>query len=540
MKARRVVSILCLLLLSSMTSQSTDVVDLILTSMSSSPKKDLFKAYHYLFSKSYDLNSEQGLQRYKIFKKNLKYVEDINSQNLEVTLGINQFSDITNEEYVKNYLSSIPIELESSHKIDDKDMFDRADEEDEAAVSLTLPKIVDWEKYLPKVVSDQKSCGCCWAFSTVSVIEANYNLAFNSPIGLSEQDLIDCNKDNSGCQGGDLGVAFTYVQKSGLAYRNAIAYTSGYTQEWGNCNSSVTKNLVVEKFERGQTKEKLWEFLAKGPVASYIDATSDLFKNYKKGILSASIMGCRQINHAANIYGYSDNVDGAKVYIVRNSWGHSWGINGSYFFALDNNNSCFLERGATFPTVKRTYNPVPPEPKPKCLEFYPECGLKGTPFEVCSSMSSIPTDKRRIAGFLSNKYEGTVVIPFTQERCQDSSFYKLDHSVACFNDSGLGNYINNVKSILIMTDIKVAQGCIKLFDESCFTGTETQICNDTPKLSAIGWDKKIGSIKLGEGIKGITPFTDENYYGTYSSMPQDSWGLSNTFYKKVRSIKLIK
>jgi len=67
------------------------------------PKKELFKAYHYLYKKSYDLNTDEGIKRYKIFKENLKYVEKKNAQELPFKLGINQFSDMSLEEYRETF-----------------------------------------------------------------------------------------------------------------------------------------------------------------------------------------------------------------------------------------------------------------------------------------------------------------------------------------------------------------------------------------------------------------------------------------------------
>ena len=74
-------------------------VDLILISFADKPKKELFRAYYYLFKKEYNLNSEEALSRYKEFKQNLKYIQEKNSKNLSYKLGLNQFSDMSNEEF---------------------------------------------------------------------------------------------------------------------------------------------------------------------------------------------------------------------------------------------------------------------------------------------------------------------------------------------------------------------------------------------------------------------------------------------------------
>ena len=54
----------------------------ILQSFKDKPKKELFKVYHFLYNKNYELYSEEGIRRYKIFKSNLKVIDEVNSQNL--------------------------------------------------------------------------------------------------------------------------------------------------------------------------------------------------------------------------------------------------------------------------------------------------------------------------------------------------------------------------------------------------------------------------------------------------------------------------
>jgi len=87
-----------------------DIRKSILKSLSDKPKKDQFKVFHFLYEKKYDLNSEEGLMRYKIFKKNVKFIEETNSKNLSYKLGLNHFADLTDEEYKKGFTTMIPIE----------------------------------------------------------------------------------------------------------------------------------------------------------------------------------------------------------------------------------------------------------------------------------------------------------------------------------------------------------------------------------------------------------------------------------------------
>ncbi len=92
-----------------------DIKDTILSSFQDKPRKELFKVYHFLFQKKYDLNSEEGLNKYRTFKANMKMIEAENAKNLGYTLGINDFTDLTAEEFKKAKLSTInPLDFEAS------------------------------------------------------------------------------------------------------------------------------------------------------------------------------------------------------------------------------------------------------------------------------------------------------------------------------------------------------------------------------------------------------------------------------------------
>ena len=75
----------------------------IMTGQEKFPIKDQFKTYHLLFKKTYSINSEEGLKRFKLFKNNMKIIKEQNSllaSNSE-KYGFNKFTDSTKEEYLK-------------------------------------------------------------------------------------------------------------------------------------------------------------------------------------------------------------------------------------------------------------------------------------------------------------------------------------------------------------------------------------------------------------------------------------------------------
>lgn len=498
--------------------RASEIIEYIIEGIMHKPTIEIFSTWHYLYKKGYDINSLEGRMRYKYFKKTIDYITSFNKENPSVKMGLNKFSDYTDDEYSQLVVpKNIVFETSNTNHLS------------------AIPGTIDWSQYLTIPVSNQKICGCCWAMSTVSVIEANYKKKYGVDIKLSEQDLINCATQNDGCGGGDIGLSFKHVLNNGIAYYNALQFTSPSTGVSGVCNAGLQKNFVLNNYERGTTQAKMFELLIKGPVATYMDASSLAFRNYKSGVLTAAMLECKQITHAANVYGY-DSAKGA--YMVRNSFGKEWGMSGNYLLALDNNGSCFLERGVTWPDVKFTSNPVPPPLPLKCIEFFSQCLLSGTVYELCNGSTSIPVANRNMAGFLSNKYDGIPIILFTSERCQDPSYYKLTGSITCFSSQGLDEYINNVKSVAIETT-SVPPNCIKVYDDSCLLGTSFDICSSSiSSLAAIGWDRRISSIRFGSGIKKVTLYTNENFFGLFTSISIDSYGLQDSFNKKARSIKI--
>ena len=180
----------------------TQITRSIFKSMSNSPPKDIFKAYHYLKKRSYDLKSEEGNRRFKIFEKNLKFIQETNASNPGYTLGLNQSADMTLEEYAEHYLMKTSSVSEQDQG--ELSFFDKyADsDEDEAAVSDSSNDEffeVSWEKYKTPT-RDQKYCGSCWAFASLTAVATNYLKNYGVALDLlSPQYLVDCDLNNNGC-----------------------------------------------------------------------------------------------------------------------------------------------------------------------------------------------------------------------------------------------------------------------------------------------------------------------------------------------------
>ena len=389
----------------------------------------------------------------------------------------------------------------------------------------------------------QGDCGSCWAFSTAGVIEAYYKINFGSSLTFSPQHLVDCDKTDHGCDGGFPTNALNYIKKNGIYYDSSYPYTSKITGMAGKCiYSSEQSNFVVSSFTKcpldSCNRSRIFSMLANGPIIAVMDASSPKLQHYTSGILDYK---CTSdiYNHAVNIVGVSsDNIGG--YYIVRNSWGSSWGENGYFRMRLnDASSTCLLETNAWTPVLKKTNIP-PPAPIPQCTSFYSECNLMGTKFDVCQSQAKFVNFDGRIKGF--SKGNATTVDLFDSENCLGSYFsYKDD--LGCFSNYGLSSFINNVRSAIIDWKLQSPpKGCIWVYSGCCFLSERLEICSNIPDLSkaSSNFDNKINAIRLGPGVSKVILATGVQYSGTLAtySGSDDVPCVSSSILNKASSIKI--
>ncbi len=344
-----------------------DIRRTILSSFQDKPKKDMFKVYHFLYEKKYDLNTEEGIRRYRIFKNNLNFIEIENAKNNSFQLGITKFTDLTREEFKKTYLNSNMLdesqEMENFLEPQIQEIPEMIKQDDYTnKFSLNEKSLrdfqVDWTHVMNPAV-EQGNCGSCWAFATVAAIEGNYNIKTGIKIKLSEQELVDCDTKSRGCDGGRVDTAIYYAEKKGLALRENYPYTSGMTQKQETCRASNTpRNMIVKDYTVCHRyiclRSKLYSMLEKGPIIVSIDADGGsesigYFQNYVGGIIEN--MNCNGRNHSVVMIGKLNDSNG-EYYIGRNSWGSGWGENGNFRIRTrGSNGTCFMEKYGILPII---------------------------------------------------------------------------------------------------------------------------------------------------------------------------------------------
>lgn len=261
---------------------------------------------------------------FKNWQDNHNYIIHTNNQNLTYKLDHNAYSGYSSDEFA-NLMGFKQIELKKTeYNINTE-------------ILMTLPLSVDWRNNgVVNPVRDQGYCGSCWAFSTIATVESAIAIKTGKLYSLSEQELVDCDnllnggKDH-GCNGGLMDNAFSWIGKvGGVCTRDSYPYVSGTTQTSGTCKqqtcSLITTSKVISYVDVQQNSDNaMMTALSLKPVAVAIEADQKAFQLYSSGVFTTTCG--TNLDHGVVLVGYG-NMNGLDYYILRNSWGTSWGVNG--------------------------------------------------------------------------------------------------------------------------------------------------------------------------------------------------------------------
>ncbi|XP_023756136.1 vignain [Lactuca sativa] len=299
---------------------------------------------------------QEKQRRFNVFKANAFHVHETNKMDKPYKLKLNKFADMTNHEFKSKFAGSKikHHRMLQGDRIGNKTfMYANVD---------SVPTSVDWRKKgAVTPVKDQGQCGSCWAFSTVVAVEGINYIKTKELVSLSEQELIDCDtKENQGCNGGLMDLAFDYIKKiGGLTKEDNYPYMALD----GRCNSKKENTPVVsidghEDVPKNNEKA-LMKAVANQPVSVAIDAGEQDFQFYSEGVFTGKCG--TELDHGVAAVGYGTTLDGTKYWIVKNSWGAEWGEKGYIRMQRgisDKRGLCGIAMEASYPIKKSANNPT--------------------------------------------------------------------------------------------------------------------------------------------------------------------------------------
>jgi len=232
------------------------------------------------------------------------------------TMGVNQLSDLTHEEFMEMNKLRVPDVPQPEKKYQMQ--------------AQTMAAEIDWraQGYVTDI-KDQGQCGSCWAFGAIASLEAAHFEKNGELVQMSESQVVDCDKEDGGCNGGWYDTAWKYINEEGgvettadYPYhpRNGICkagqndFVAGLSGCWGGPNTYCDNHGKIGD------EEVLKTMLNDRPISVAVDATD--FQSYNSGIMTCGRLH-HQLNHAVFAVGY-----GSDYWIVKNSWGKAWGEEG--------------------------------------------------------------------------------------------------------------------------------------------------------------------------------------------------------------------
>ena len=265
------------------------------------------------YNKTYDSIWEKTY-REAVFQDNVYKIETHNAGGYGWSMGLNQFADLTADEFKRLYVTGgyqgryYPFQTD-------------------AVYATALPSSVDWsQKGAVTPIKNQGQCGSCWAFSTTGSVEGAHFLANGSLISLSEQQLVDCSgpEGNQGCNGGLMDYAFQYIiDNGGIATEASYPYTAVD----GTCNKKVKSVATIASFVdvTVNSDQALMTAIAQQPVSVAVEADQNSFQFYSGGVMTGACG--TNLDHGVLAVGYGTDA-GQDYYKVKNSWGATWGEEG--------------------------------------------------------------------------------------------------------------------------------------------------------------------------------------------------------------------
>ncbi|XP_017139340.1 cathepsin L1 [Drosophila miranda] len=308
-----------------------------------------WNAFKQKYGKLYDYND--NMRHYGIYKWRALKVQEHNRRfaagEVGYEMGLNEFSDT-----IQNVIAfrSNGAEPEADAPTQNRTIPSNYKYYDQ----ITDGK--DWRESgcISPVGNQGTECLACWAFAASGAIEAHLALKNHRLVELSPKHLLDCTNGYSAkCEGGWVSVAFNYTIENGIATKESYPFVPlseecryDRTTSAGRVRGYVTLNNADER----ELAEVVYNI---GPVAVSIDHLHQSFQNYKRGVLKDE--KCRSdrgsLRHAMLVVGFGTDAEWGDYWLIKNSYGTSWGIDGYLKLARNAGNMCGVASIPQYPLV---------------------------------------------------------------------------------------------------------------------------------------------------------------------------------------------
>ncbi|KAL3519950.1 hypothetical protein ACH5RR_018099 [Cinchona calisaya] len=284
---------------------------------------------------------EEKEKRYNIFKANVEYIDLVNSAgNKPYRLGVNEFADLTNEEFKAAYIGYRTL---SKRTKSTSFRYENAND---------FPPSVDWRKRGAVTPIRDSVCGA-WTFPAVDTVEGLTKIKTGKLYTLSVQEILDCEGEGHGCDGGFVDDAFEFIKQHGLTtesnYPSKGNTSTCDTQKEAEPVTKISgyENVLVDN------EKALLRAVVNQPVSVTVDALGVHFQFYSSGVFTGD---CGTVlNHGVTLVGYgTSNIGKLKYWLIKNSWGTSWGEGGYMRMQRDvaaKEGLCGIAMEATYPVA---------------------------------------------------------------------------------------------------------------------------------------------------------------------------------------------
>ncbi len=290
----------------------------------------------------------------EIQKAQVQYIVDKLNTNLEKhnktwRAGITYMSEKTYSEKKDMYGDKVPELYGFEHYIGGVFVMpnESANSSEKALTSNQYVNEWDWRNRHGKnwmtPVKYHVSCGACWAFASISTVEAYTNLYYNKLLNLdlSEEEIVSCSYPN-GCSGGTESSAFNYIKNNGVVNESCFPFENTELNCSEKCESPDEKIFIQDHRYIPLIEDSIKYNLFKCPLTIAIGAWTH----------SMVIVGYKTIEVGDKIYfgnylGSNSSVDyviinssehqdliGKTAWLLKNSW-QPWGDNGYLYVIVD-------------------------------------------------------------------------------------------------------------------------------------------------------------------------------------------------------------